>query len=82
MTRTLRHSCGPLALGFVLGAVGVSLISQGVPQAGAEVRPTPQREAFKAGGERSEVTLREILEVLKQMDKRLERMESAVGKKK
>jgi hypothetical protein len=77
-----RRFCGPLILGSLLGGSVMALIGQGLPLATAEVRPTAPREAFKSGGERSEVALREILDVLKQMDRRVERIEAAVAKKK
>jgi hypothetical protein len=46
----------------------------------AEVTELPRREAFLAGGERSEIVLRDIATVLKRMDTRLERIEQVVAK--
>ena len=60
---------------LVLAAVLWNLQSQGPVQ--AEVRERP-REAFKSGGERSEIVLREILVTLNQIDARLERFENAM----
>ena len=44
-----------------------------------DITSEPPREQFKAGGERSEVVLREILAVLKKMDARLEHIEKAAS---
>lgn len=60
---------------LVLAAVLWNLQSQAPVQ--AEVRERP-REAFKSGGERSEIVLREILATLNQIDARLERFENAM----
>jgi hypothetical protein len=51
--------------------------------AAADVRATPAPEAFKSGGERSELVLKEVLSTLKTMDGRLKRIETVVveGKK-
>jgi hypothetical protein len=47
----------------------------------AEVRDQSAPQAFKTGADRSEPVLREILAVLKTMDGRLERIESAMNKR-
>ncbi len=47
------------------------------PDARAEGRAPPAR-AFLSGGERSEIVLREIAEILRRIDGRLERLEKAV----
>jgi hypothetical protein len=46
--------------------------------AAADVRATPAPEAFKSGGERSELVLKEILTTIKTMDGRLKRIETVV----
>lgn len=43
----------------------------------AELTPTKGREAFKAGSERSEGTLKEIAETLKRIESRVEKIEQA-----
>lgn len=48
------------------------------PVAGAEGRNPPPPRAFLSGGERSEIILREIAEILRRIDGRLERLEKAV----
>jgi hypothetical protein len=65
-----------LAAGLLVVAAGLwNLQSQGPVQ--AEVRERP-REAFKSGGERSEIVLREVLATLNRIDSRLERFENAM----
>lgn len=44
----------------------------------ADVTELPRREAFMAGGERSELVLREISATIKKMDGRLENIERAI----
>lgn len=73
-----RRTFWPFLLGCLLGALLLALASHGLPSAWAEVRATPQREAFKAGGERSEVAVREVIDILKKMDGRLERIEQSI----
>jgi hypothetical protein len=63
------------ATALVLAAVLWNLHSHGPVQ--AEVRERP-REAFKSGGERSELVLREVLATLNRIDARLERFENAM----
>lgn len=75
-----RRTFWPFLLGCALGAALVAVLSQGLPAAWAETRATPQREAFKSGGERSEVAVREVIDILKQMDRRLERIEQVMTK--
>lgn len=65
---TLRLAAGLLAA-FVVG------LCLRPTEPLAEVVQTRPREAFKAGGERSEIVLREIADLLKKMDGRLERIE-------
>ena len=59
-----------VAIGYFAGQAGI--VTRVVQ---AEVRETPQREAFQAGSERSETVLKEIAKTLKTMDSRLERLE-------
>jgi hypothetical protein len=47
----------------------------------ADVTELPRREAFLAGGERSEIVLRDLLTVLKRIDSRLENIEKTVAGK-
>jgi hypothetical protein len=65
-----------LAAGLLVVAAALwNLQSQGPVQ--AEVRERP-REAFKSGGERSEIVLKEVLVTLNRIDARLERFENAM----
>jgi len=66
-----------LLLGLAAGyAAGIAAQSSSAVQ--AEVTELPRREAFQAGGERSEIVLRDIAAILKRMDTRVERIEQAV----
>jgi hypothetical protein len=68
-----------LLLGIAAGyAAGIATQSSSALQ--AEVTELPRREAFQAGGERSEIVLRDIAAILKRMDTRVERIEQAVTK--
>ncbi|MBI3866017.1 MAG: hypothetical protein HY290_29420 [Planctomycetia bacterium] len=68
-----------VVLGIVAGyAAGIAAQSSSLH---AEVTELPRREAFLAGGERSEAVLRDIVVILKRMDTRLERMEQVVAAK-
>ena len=49
------------------------------PAAHAETRPTPQRQAFLSGSERSEKILREMQTTLEKMDGRLANIERAAA---
>lgn len=71
---------GSLALAL---AVGYTAGQTGLPSAlvQADVTELPRREAFMAGGERSELVLREISATVKKMDARLENIERAVSLK-
>ena len=60
-----------LLMGILIAAIA---LRSGAPVS-AEVREETPREAFKSGGERSEIVLREISETLKRIDARLERLE-------
>lgn len=79
--KQLRHttihwiSCAALvSFGYVFGAtVGLS------PSAEAEVREVTPPEAFKSGGARSEIVLKEIAAMLQKMDGRLANIEKAAG---
>jgi hypothetical protein len=62
-----------MAAGYAAGVAGQSSSSLH-----AEVTELPRREAFMAGGERSELVLRDIATVLKRMDTRLDRIEQVV----
>ena len=74
-----RWSAG-LLLGMAAGyAAGIAGQSSSALQ--AEVTELPRREAFLAGGERSELVLRDIATVLKRMDTRLDRIEQVVVSK-
>ena len=59
-----RRTFWPFLLGCLLGALLLAVASHGLPSAWAEVRATPQREAFKSGGERSETAIREVIDLL------------------
>jgi len=74
--RQSRNRAWALTLaGSLALAVGLSYAPwTGV--ATAEVRNETPREAFKSGGERSELVLREMSETLRRIDGRLERMEA------
>lgn len=65
-----------LAAGYIAGQ---SSQSSGVLQ--ADVSELPRREAFLAGGERSELVLREISATVKKMDTRLENIERTLSGK-
>jgi hypothetical protein len=68
-----------LLLGIAAGyAAGIA--AQPSAALHAEVTELPRREAFQAGGERSEIVLRDIAAVLKRMDTRLDRIEQVVTK--
>jgi hypothetical protein len=65
-----------LAAGLLVIVAAIwNLQGQGPVQ--AEVRERP-REAFKSGGERSEIVLKEVLATLNRIDARLERFENAM----
>ncbi len=66
--------CGLVALLMLL----VSAWPRGTPTASGDVREEPRRETFLSGGARSEIILREMNEVLKRIDARLERFERAL----
>ena len=68
-------SCGLLVLG---GYVAGSTVG-GPPSAEAEVREVTPREAFKSGGARSEIVLKEIAGILQKMDARLANLEKSAG---
>jgi hypothetical protein len=71
---------GGIMLALFAGYVaGQSSRTTGVLQ--ADVTELPRREAFMAGGERSELVLREISATVKKMDLRLENIERAVSGK-
>jgi hypothetical protein len=66
-----------LLAGIVAGyAAGIA--AQSSSSLHAEVTELPRREAFQAGGERSELVLRDIAAILKRMDTRLDRIEHVV----
>ena len=68
-----------LLLGIAAGyAAGIA--AQPSASLHAEVTELPRREAFQAGGERSEIVLRDIAAILKRMDSRVERIEQVVTK--
>jgi hypothetical protein len=62
--------------GCIASSLGGALLRPGEP-ALADVTKTAPREAFKAGSERNEATLREIADLLKKIDGRVERIEQA-----
>jgi hypothetical protein len=70
-----RRVAAALALGVAMFAAGLSL--REAPSARADVTGESPRQQFMAGGERSEVVLREISATLKRIDARLERIERA-----
>jgi hypothetical protein len=75
-TRHVRWiSCAALVLGgYALGG------TVGLPSpATAEVREVTPPEAFKSGGARSEIVLKEIAAMLQKMDARLANIEKAAG---
>ena len=65
-----------IAVGYVAGVA-----SQPSSVLQADVTELPRRDAFMAGGERSEVVLRDISTILKRMDARLGRIETVVAGK-
>jgi hypothetical protein len=68
-----------LLLGIAAGyAAGIAAHSSSSLH--AEVTELPRREAFQAGGERSEIVLRDIAAILKRMDTRVERIEQVITK--
>jgi hypothetical protein len=54
--------------------------SAGEPRLMADVRRSPERPTFLAGGERSEIVLKEISETLTRIDGRLEKMQALLAK--
>ena len=68
-----------LLIAIVAGFLAGSADRPG-PQAVAEIRRTPPREAFQGGDERSEVVLREIAATLARIESRVERIEKALTK--
>ena len=79
--RTPRNAWGRAALLMLCVVVTVAAVQMLRPATvvRADVTSEPPRDQFKAGGERSEIMLREILTVLKKMDARLEHIEKAAG---
>lgn len=79
--RTPRNAWGRAALLMLCVVVTVTAVQALRPatEVRADITSEPPREQFKAGGERSEVVLREILAVLKKMDARLEHIEKAAS---
>jgi hypothetical protein len=66
-----------LLLGIAAGyAAGIAAQSSSALH--AEVTELPRREAFQAGGERSEIVLRDIAAILKRMDTRVEQIEKVI----
>lgn len=65
-----------IGLGFALGRT-----VEFTRPAAADTRESPKREAFKSGGARSEVVLREISATLGRIEKRVESIEKAVTPK-
>ena len=64
---------------MIAGCLALAIAAGYAPWTGiatAEVRNETPREAFKSGGERSEIVLREMSETLRRIDGRLERMEA------
>ena len=63
-------------------AVAAVLLATNYPRlsstAQGDVRETPPREQFLSGGARSEIVLKEIAEILKRIDQRLDRFEKAL----
>lgn len=72
-----NRSLRGLAIGLVAVLIGMP-IGTWVSAVG-EIRKTAPPEAFKAGDERNEVILREILAVMKRIDGRLERLEATAS---
>ena len=79
--RTPRNAWGRAALLMLCVAVTVAAVLTLRPAAvvRADITSDPPREQFKAGGERSEIVLKDILAVLKKIDARLEHIEKAAG---
>jgi hypothetical protein len=63
------------AAGYLVSASGILSRPSNIAQ--AELTPTKGREAFKAGSERSEGTLKEIADTLKRIESRVEKIEQA-----
>ena len=62
----------------VVAVVGAGFTLPGAAPANPDVRSQPPPQAFKSGGERSEIILREIAATLQRVDGRLKRIEEAV----
>lgn len=74
----IPHGLGAVLLfaaGYFCASVGVFERLPATAQ--AELTPTKGREAFKAGSERSEGTLKEIADTLKRIESRVEKIEQA-----
>ncbi len=71
-----KGAWGALLAGGCLASAIALGYAPGAGVATAEVRNETPREAFKSGGERSELVLREMSETLRRIDGRLERMEA------
>lgn len=77
-TEFLRHALQLTGFGTVLILIA-SVCPHG--SAFAQQRGKPEaRTAFKSGGARSEIVLKEIAATLKQIDARLERLEKFAGR--
>jgi len=64
---------------IVLGAYLAGSSLRLPPEANADVRPSPPRQAFLAGGERAVPILQDIAATLKRIDDRLARLEKTVA---
>ena len=81
MKRTVNHKTNRIVFLIVAIAVAVCVSTFHGNQSATygDVRETTPKRAFKSGGARSELVLREISATLKSIDQRLERMERLVA---
>jgi hypothetical protein len=73
--REAAIACVLLVAGSIAGAAMTA-----TREASAEIRVTPQPQAFQSGGQQSVPILREIAVTLHQMDSRLARLEALAQK--
>jgi len=80
MNRTGRRLRRLAAVGIIVsGAYLAGSLFRAPPEANADVRRSPQRQAFLAGGERAVPILQDIAATLKRIDDRLARLEKTVA---
>jgi hypothetical protein len=74
----LRMALLGLLIAFASAFAGASMMA--TREASAEIRATPQPQAFQTGGQLSVPILKEIAATLHQMDSRLARLETLAQK--